>query len=166
MGFWLWNINSTHFFDFHMWKCHFACPATILRLRSPQHPIKCSRRCFVPHILQWDGDPTAGASPQNLGGITPTQFCLLYKALGGIIFPTLQIFKFSRLTNSQTFRTFQFSESSRFFKKSFKPLRILGSNPHVHSHKFFSLLGSYLLGQSPWPTVLCFLSLKISFISP
>jgi len=71
-----------------------------------QRPIKCSKRRFVPHIQRWDGDPTAGDSPQNLDGITPTQFRLLYKVFGGVIFLTLQIFNLSKLTDLQTFRTF------------------------------------------------------------
>jgi len=69
VGFWLWNINSTRFSDFYTWRCHFACSAAILVLRSPQRPNKCIRWRFVPHILWWDKDPTASASPQNLGKI-------------------------------------------------------------------------------------------------
>ena len=103
----------TRFLDFPMWERHFTCLVTILALRSPQHLIKCSRRHFVPRILRWDGDPTASVSPQILGGIIPTQFCPLYRALRGVIFSTLQILKPSKLPNFQTFKAFQTSKSSR-----------------------------------------------------
>ena len=52
----------------------------------------------------------AGISLQILGRITPTQFCLLYKALGGFISFTLPIFELSRLPkspNSQDFLNLQ-----------------------------------------------------------
>ena len=38
------------------------------------------------------------------GGVTPTQLCLLYKALRGFISPTFQIFKLSRLSKSSNFQ--------------------------------------------------------------
>ena len=50
-----------------------------------------------------DGDPTADISPQILGGITPTQFRLLYKAPEGFISPTFKIFALSRLLKSSSF---------------------------------------------------------------
>ena len=111
MGFWLWYINSACFFDFHMWRCHFMCLARVLR--SPQCLIKCSRWCFVSHILWWEGDPTTGVSIQILGGITPTQFYPLYRTPGVFIFSyfrnlwtpkTSQILKFSRLPKSLDLR--------------------------------------------------------------
>ena len=84
------------------------CPVTVLVLRSPERPIKCSRRRFIPHILRWDGHPTAGASPQNLGGITPTQFASYIRRLEELFphftnFQALQIYK---LTNLQDFLIF------------------------------------------------------------
>ena len=105
-GFWPWIINSTRFFDFHMWECHFACPVTVRVLRSLQHLIKCSRRRFVSHVLRWDGDPTAGISPQIFGGTTPTQFRLLYKVPKGFISLTFPIFELSRLPKSPNFQDF------------------------------------------------------------
>ena len=45
----------------------------------------------------------AGISPQILGGITPTQFRLLYKAPGGFISLTLPIFELSRLLKFSSF---------------------------------------------------------------
>ena len=49
----------------------------------------------------------AGISPQILGGITPTQFSLLYKAPGGFISLTFQIFELLRLPKSPNFQDFQ-----------------------------------------------------------
>ena len=46
----------------------------------------------------------AGISPQILGGITPIQFRFLYKASGGFISPTYQIFELSRLPKSLNFQ--------------------------------------------------------------
>ena len=51
-----------------------------------------------------------GISPQILGGITPIQLRFLYKAFGGFISPTYQIFELSRLPkapNSQDFPNLQ-----------------------------------------------------------
>ena len=48
-GFDFGNTNFALFFDFHTWKCHFTCPATVLALRSLQLLIKCSKQRFVPH---------------------------------------------------------------------------------------------------------------------
>ena len=109
-GVWLWNINSTHLFDFHTWKRHFVCPVTVLALWSPQRLIKCSRRCFVLYILRWDGDPMAGVSPQILGRITLTQFHPLYKAPRGFIF--------SYFTNLRTLKTSQTLKLSSLPKSS------------------------------------------------
>ena len=48
----------------------------------------------------------AGISPQILGGITATQFRLLYKAPGRFISLIFQIFELSRLPKSPNFEDF------------------------------------------------------------
>ena len=48
----------------------------------------------------------AGISSQILGGITPTQFCLLYKVPRGFIFLTFPIFELLRLPKSLNFQDF------------------------------------------------------------
>ena len=154
-GFWPWIINSTHFFEFHTWERHFACTVTVLALWSLQRLIKCSKRRFVPHVLRWDGDPMVGISPQILGGITPIQLRFLYKAFGGFISPTYQIFELSRLPkapNSQDFPNLQ------TFKKLLKwPLFLFSL--------VFSFLDFFPLCQSPQSFVLYFFSVQ-KFLSP
>ena len=152
-GFWHWIINSTCFFDFHTWECYFACPTTVLALRSPQHLIKCSKRCFVPHVLRWNGDPTAAIFPQILGEITPTQFRLLYKALGGFISLTFPIFELSRLPilpNFQDFPNLQTFEKLlkwplSLFSQVFFVLRLFSPWPVSSAFYFLLLLHKYLL---------------------
>ena len=114
-------------------------------LRSSQCLIKCSRRCYVLHILRWDVDPTTGISPWILSGITPFQFHLLYKASKGIIFPHFTSLR--ALQKSQTLKPPRFLEfpnlSSPFLKKYLNLLKVQGST-HVfilvsfYCFRFFS----------------------------
>ena len=58
-----------------------------------------------------------GISLQILGEITPTQFHLLYKVLGGFISPILQIFELSKLLKSSDFQEYP---NLQTFKKLLK----------------------------------------------
>ena len=121
-------------------------------LKSPRCVINCSRWRLVPRIQRWDANPTVDISPWILSGITPTQFHLLYKAPGEIIFPYFT--SFQALQRSQTLRPLRLSRFpnflSPFLQKSSNLLKVQGSIHVLILVSFFFSICKYLV----WGTIL------------